>query len=133
MKYLLLFMILFCLVPFACKKENDGNRPCAFETPAYVTDRYIPDSVSIDSSIIIGALWKKTFVCQNISGFMVDTVENNCIRIHVQTLVDPCSCDNGSPLYRRTNYVFKPGTTGKYPIRLTAFYEGYFVDTVVVY
>jgi len=117
----------------SCKKSDNITRPCHYDTLGKVYDRNIPDSVSVDSIVVIGVYWKKVVPCQKFLEFRVDTFPNESRRIFLQTLVDTCNCYADTSLLQWKYYKFKPDTVGRYPIKVNAFFAGFFVDTITVY
>ena len=115
---------------FSCKKSND--KPCKYYTLGNGYDRQIPDSVPLGSDAIIGVLWKRELPCQRFNGFFADSIYGYR-QISVETLVDKCNCEYDTAKFTWKYYTFRPDTIGRYPIQVSAFLAGNFVDTIVVY
>jgi hypothetical protein len=129
--YLLLLLTFTTLL--SCNKSEEPEIPCRTTTIGEGYERKIPDSVSIDSNIVIGVQWKRNNKCEHFFDFYVDTIENNTIRIILNTVTDTCNCIPDTAKYEWQYYTCKPDTIGRYPIKVSAFYAAFFVDTIVVY
>jgi TPP-dependent 2-oxoacid decarboxylase len=128
-----LIVVLTSLTLSSCNKSDDNNIPCRINKQGYNFERMIPDSVSIFSNIVIGVQWKRTHVCEQFTGFFVDTLFANTAKIFTTTSIDTCNCMPDTTKFIWEYYIHKPDTIGKYPIRISAFYVATFVDTIIVY
>ncbi|GEM_PF-3317086 len=129
--YLILLLTIITLL--SCNKSDNPEIPCQIIKLGEGFDRIIPDSVSIDSNIVIGIQWKRNNICENFSDFSVATTYNNTIRIFLNTITDTCNCIPNTTNYEWKYYTCKPDTIGKYPIKVSAFFAAFFVDTIIVY
>ena len=116
----------------SCKKEEDQ---CAIYQHGYCADRNIPDSVSVDSMIVIGMLLQRKDNCEFFDSFWVDTLSGEPRTITMNTAIKNCGCIPDTTKFEWQYYSFKPDTVGDYPVLLSA-YDGlgmYFGATIHVY
>ena len=127
--YLLIFTIII-----SCKKDKTETKPtgCAYDSFGEGRFVFAPDSVKVDSAIIIGQLFENHTACQISNGYSVQ-VNGNFREIKLKTIIDTCNCDNSQTGDTYRDYSFSSSSVGIQIVRTQTKPGSYEQDTIVVY
>ena len=133
LKQTLVMLAVICLLAAGCRKdESIPAGSCSYMQSASPRYMFAPDSAKTDSTITITVIYDNQQQCQQFDSFSSSLVDSTTT-IAIQTIIDPCNCQNQLGLQYKYFYYQAPSNPGHSIIRIHVMDSLFYADTIVVY